>query len=75
MLVPRVEPQSYLFISLSKILLLFQSGQLQDSNHKEGWFQGNVYADLFDPYYITKRTECPRYHHQILEKNKENWPK
>ncbi|KAI9016467.1 hypothetical protein CLU79DRAFT_764047 [Phycomyces nitens] len=46
------------------MLLLFQSGQLQDSNHKEGWFQGHVYADLFDavfmfdPYYVTKRTEC-----------------
>lgn len=42
-------------------LLLYQSNQLLDATHKEGWFQGHVYADtfdaafLFDPYYITKK--------------------
>ncbi|KAI9357738.1 hypothetical protein BD770DRAFT_321549, partial [Pilaira anomala] len=62
-LIPRTGLQSYLYISLSKLLLLYQSNQLLDTTHKEGWFQGHVYADtfyavfLFDPYYITKRTE------------------
>ncbi|CEG64737.1 hypothetical protein RMATCC62417_01659 [Rhizopus microsporus] len=75
-LVPRVGLKSYLFISLSKMLLLFQSGQLQDSNHKEGWFQGHVYADLFDAvfmfdlYYVTKRTECHATTIKYLRKTK-----
>ncbi|KAI7892852.1 uncharacterized protein EV154DRAFT_503773 [Mucor mucedo] len=63
-LVPRVGLQSYIYIALSKLLLLYQCNQLRDNTHKEGWYQGHLYADvfdavfLFDPFYVTKRTEC-----------------
>ncbi|KAG1448620.1 hypothetical protein G6F56_008890 [Rhizopus delemar] len=63
-LVPRVGLQSYIYIALSKLLLLYQCDLLKEETHKEGWYQGHLYADvfnavfLFDPCYVTKRTEC-----------------
>ncbi|KAL9536737.1 hypothetical protein MBANPS3_012407 [Mucor bainieri] len=63
-LTPTNNMRSYLYIALSKLILLYQSNLLVDTTHKEGWYQGHVYADLFDAvflydsYYTTKRTEC-----------------
>ncbi|KAI8643145.1 hypothetical protein BD408DRAFT_442847 [Parasitella parasitica] len=76
-LVPRVGLQSYLYIALSKLLLLYQRDQLQDTTHKEGWYQGHLYADvfdavfLFDPCYVTKRTECHATTIKYLKKMKQ----
>ncbi|RCI01704.1 hypothetical protein CU098_009908 [Rhizopus stolonifer] len=60
-LVSRVGLQSYIYIVLSKLLLLYQYDQLRDTTHKEGGYQSHLYAYvfdavfLFDPCYVTKR--------------------
>ncbi|KAI7860245.1 hypothetical protein BDC45DRAFT_529859 [Circinella umbellata] len=64
--------QKYLFFGHLKI----QSGHLKNDTHNEGWYQINVYSDVFDlvflgdDIYQTKCTECHAAAIKLLEKMK-----
>ncbi|KAI8142005.1 hypothetical protein BJV82DRAFT_616746 [Fennellomyces sp. T-0311] len=75
-LVSGTEMEKFMFLALTKLVVMWQSGRLQEPSNNEGWFQTHVYGDvldsafLLDQGYRTKRTECHAAAIKFLKKAK-----